>query len=198
MTADEATEERLKTSTDHAMRLQHFLHRALTYAGTALLLAGCSGMSGEPEDVVDRPSDGQVVEIMLALHQGEIDTNSIVAERTSTEAVLEFSARMVEDHTGALGQVRALGIPLAGHTLTDEIDATVRETIAALALYVGESYDREHMDSQIRLHEFGLMALDEYLIPGAQDRQLRALLEQHRILIEAHLERARVVRAGLN
>jgi putative membrane protein len=43
-----------------------------------------------------------------------------------------------------------------------------------------------------------LDALDKTLIPGAQNAELKALLEQVRPQIAAHLARAKEVQSGLN
>ena len=69
-------------------------------------------------------------------------------------------------------------------------------TVAAPAAAVTSDFDRKYIDYQVNFHQKVLDALDSRLIPWAGP-ELRALLEETRPAVAAHLERARGIQRSL-
>ena len=61
----------------------------------------------------------------------------------------------------------------------------------------GAGFDRAYIDHEVRYHQQVLDALDNTLIPGAQNAELKALLQQVRPNVAAHLERAKSIQTSL-
>jgi putative membrane protein len=143
-------------------------------------------------------TNAQVVGVVIAANQGEIDTSEPAVERATNEAVREFAQRMVTDHAAANQRLEALGIATAQHDLREQLETSARQTTQALQQYPrGAAYDRAYMDAQIRLHEYKLNSLDNFLIPSATNAALRQELQQMRTSVNAHLTQAREVRQAL-
>ena len=67
----------------------------------------------------------------------------------------------------------------------------------AHALDYEDAFDRAYIDREVAFHQTVLDALDDTLIPGATNEELRGLLQQVRPAIEAHLEHARELQSSL-
>ena len=61
----------------------------------------------------------------------------------------------------------------------------------------GAAYDKAYMDHEVAYHQQVLDALDQQLIPGAQNAQLKDLLQKTRPAIAAHLDMAKQIRDQL-
>jgi putative membrane protein len=146
---------------------------------------------------VARPTDAEIVSIALALHEGEVATNRAATTESRVEEVREFAHRMVADHGEAVEQIRALDITGMPHPLSEQLEESALETAAVLTQYEGSAFDREHIDSQVSLHQYALDALVSFLIPSASDERLRAALERNRMMVAAHLELALQIRASM-
>lgn len=166
----------------------------------AVFLGACASMTSD--GTASRPnSDPHIVGIVANANQGEIDQGNAAASRATNADVRAFARMMVTDHTTALAAVRdtsaRAGITPADNDTTAALQRTSRETITNLATYSGAEYDRQYMDTQIKLHDWLLTALDQHLVPLSTDRDLRSLLETQRVSVAAHLEQARAIRGRL-
>ena len=79
------------------------------------------------------------------------------------------------------------------HQLKTEADAAK----ADLATKTGAEFDRGYIAREVAYHQGVLNALDQVLIPGAQNAELKALLEKVRPAIAAHLQMAQQLQAKL-
>jgi putative membrane protein len=61
----------------------------------------------------------------------------------------------------------------------------------------GTAFDRAYVEHEVQYHQAVLDARDKTLIPGAQNADLRALLQKVRPVIAAHLERAQRVQGEI-
>jgi putative membrane protein len=61
----------------------------------------------------------------------------------------------------------------------------------------GADFDSTYIDHEVTYHQAVLDALDKTLIAGAQNAELKALLEKVRPAIAAHLDRAKQVQGNL-
>lgn len=146
-------------------------------------------------------ADPQIAAIVVAANQVDIDAGELAKERASDPRVKEFAERMVTDHTG----VNQAASELVGRLgVTPEPNATSRALTqdgeanrAALRGQSGAAFDRAYVANEVAYHQAVLDAIDQTLIPSAQNAELRALLEQTRPAVAAHLEHARQLQASL-
>ena len=61
----------------------------------------------------------------------------------------------------------------------------------------GAAFDKAYIDNEVTYHQAVLDALDQTLIPGAQNAELKTLLQTVRPNIAGHLERAKSIQTTL-
>ena len=68
---------------------------------------------------------------------------------------------------------------------------------AKLAKLDGDAFDKAYVDNEVGYHETGVKALDDTLIPNAQNGELKSLLTGVRRVAAAHLDHARELQKSL-
>ena len=187
-----------------------------TGIAAVLVLAGCGGESGNaeaaaPENATAVPqeaaapapavSDPQIAEIVLAANDVDVAAGELARERGADARVREFGSRMVEDHT-AVNQAAAelagrLGVTPEATPTSQSLRDGGESSRSRLSGLSGADFDRAYMEGEVNYHQQVLDAIDQTLIPSAQNAELRTLLERTRPAIEAHLQHARDLQSAL-
>jgi putative membrane protein len=146
-------------------------------------------------------TDAQIASIVVTANQVDIDAGELAASQASREDVREFGKRMVTDHTGVNKQatdlVTALKVTPQDNPTSQSLKAGGAQNVAALKKLSGAAFDKAYIDYEVTYHELVLKAVDETLIPNAQNAELKALLVKGRPLFAAHLEHAKRIQAAL-
>ena len=142
-------------------------------------------------------TDGDIVQIVSLVNRGEVDQARLAQTRASSADVREFAQMMITDHQNAQSQLEQDNIPDAagGGETARLLEASAAATVAALRTYTGATFDRAYMQSQVDQHRWTLNALDQSLVPGARDGDLRGQLLAIRASVAAHLARAQQLAA---
>jgi len=147
------------------------------------------------------PNDAQIASIALTANSVDSASGELAKTRGTNARVKEFANRMVTDHTGVNQQAVALatrlGVTPEDNNTSQQLKAGGQQTRERLNGMSGDQFDRTYIDSEIEYHETVLQALDQTLIPNAQNAELKALLTQVRPAVAAHLEMARQIRTEL-
>jgi len=146
-------------------------------------------------------TDANIAAIVLAANTIDID-NAQVALKTSTdESVKSFAQMMVTDHTSVNDKAKALAGKLK---LTPVPNATSRGLLkstgakrAEMAKLTGGAFDKAYLDNEISYHQAVLDMLDQKLVPGAKNSELKDLLTSVQPAFVAHLAKAKEARAAL-
>lgn len=140
-------------------------------------------------------TDPQIAAIVLAANSADSASGEQAREKAQNPRVKEFAQRMVTDHGGVNKQAVALAGKL---NVTPEENNTSRQlaqggeqTRQQLNELAPTAYDRAYIDHEVEYHETVLQAIDTQLIPGAQNAELKALLQQVRPAVAAHLQMAK-------
>ncbi|HWK49108.1 MAG TPA: DUF4142 domain-containing protein, partial [Steroidobacter sp.] len=72
------------------------------------------------------------------------------------------------------------------------------QNLAALKKLSGAAFDKAYVDHEVTYHQAVLDAMDQTLIPSAQNAELKALLVKVRPAFVAHLEHAKELQASLD
>ncbi|MFL5384397.1 MAG: DUF4142 domain-containing protein [Longimicrobiaceae bacterium] len=190
---------------------------ALALLGPALVLAACKSDSDDQAASTDTtavaaptpapapppaappaagaPNDAQIAAIVLAANAVDSTAGELAQQKGTNAAVKQFGQTMVTDHGG----VNKQAVALAGRlNLTPEENPTSRQLTqggeqsrAQLNGLSGAAFDRAYVDHEVEYHQTVLDALDQTLIPNAQNAELKALLTQTRPAVAAHLEMAK-------
>jgi putative membrane protein len=108
---------------------------------------------------------------------------------------------MINDHNGvnkeAAALAQRLGVTPADNTTSQQLKSDADRMKAELATKSGAEFDRAYIANEVVYHQAVLNALDQTLIPSAQNAELKALLEKVRPAFVAHLQMAQQLQTKL-
>ena len=184
-------------------------------AALTVVVAGVAGCDPEPaggepavaaEEAVTAQapaalSDAEIAAIVVTANSVDVQYGEIARERATREDVRQFAETMITDHTavnenaGAL--VARLGVTPVPSDVSRSLAEQAEQTRAQLRTKSGLEFDRAYIDNEVAYHRAVLSALDELLIPGAQNAELRETLVSVRPAFVAHLEHAESLKTSL-
>jgi len=178
------------------MKTKQFLN--LTAA--AALLTGTMAMSNIAAYADEGPSDPQIVGIVLAANQIDIDYGNIALAKSENKATREFAQRMVADHSAVqqsvIGLAAKLGVTGEDSQTSTGLKGGAVDITAKLNALNGEEFDKFYIDNEVSYHKTVTDALEAVLIPSAQNAELKSALQGAQPLFLKHLEHARMVQSG--
>ena len=147
-------------------------------------------------------TDPQIAAIVVTANQVDIDAGKVAEERGRSAEVKQFARQMVVAHTGvnkqAVELVTRLKVTPQDNPTSQSLKSGGDTNVAHLKTLNGDQFDREYVDREVTYHQQVLDAIDETLIPGAKNAELKALLVAVRPAIAAHLEHAKMLQASLH
>ena len=172
----------------------------LSLTAAVALLTGTITIGSLTAQTANGPSDPQIVGIVLAADQIDIDYGKIALAKSKNKAIREFAQRMVTDHSAVQQSVIALAAKLGvtgedSPTSTGLKDGAVDIT-AKLNSLKGKEFDKFYIDNEVSYHKTVTDAVDAVLIPSAQNAELKSALQGAQPLFLKHLEHARMVQGG--
>lgn len=147
------------------------------------------------------PTDAQIADIVVTANQVDIDAGKLAESRTQSKDVKAFAQRMVMDHSGvnqsAVALVTKLHVTPESNDTSRSLQKNGDANLAALKKLTGAAFDKAYIDHEVTYHQAVLDALDQTLIPSAQNAELKALLVKVRPAFVAHREHAKHLQASL-
>lgn len=175
------------------------MSRISHFGGLAALTLGL--VTAAPVLGQEGPSDSQIAHVAVTANAIDVELGEIARRRAADARVREFAGRMITDHTAVNEQAAALAKKLGVTPEDNPISRSLRSGAEAVKETLGDlprgEFDRAYMDREVEYHQAVLQALDETLIPSTENKELRALLQQARGAIAAHLAHAEELRAEL-
>lgn len=146
-------------------------------------------------------TDANIAAIVVAANTADIDNGKQAQSHAKDAGVKAFAGQMVNDHGASNQQASALATKLS---LTPEDNETSRGIKAqqdsvrtAIRGLTGAAFDKAYVDNEVSYHETVLNAIDQALIPNAQNPELKQLLTDTRPIISAHLEHAKSLQSKM-
>lgn len=169
---------------------------------TAVAAAPAPPPPGTPAGVqASTVTDPQIAAIVVAANATDSAGGVLAQQKATNPKVKEFGHRMMADHSGVNGQalalVQKLGVTPEENNTSRQLAQGGEQTRQRLSELSGASFDRGYVDSEVEYHETVLQAIDSTLIPSAQNAELKALLQQVRPAIQAHLDMAKALQTEL-
>ena len=165
------------------------------FAGALVLLAGMAQAAGSG------PTDPQIAAIVVTANQVDIDAGKLAESKSNSKDVKAFAQRMVTDHTGvnksATELVTRLHVTPESSATSQSLQQGGDQNLANLKGLSGTAFDKAYIDHEVAYHQAVLDAVDNTLIPSAQNADLKALLVKVRPAFVAHLEHAKQLQASL-
>ncbi|MEO6801897.1 MAG: DUF4142 domain-containing protein [Granulicella sp.] len=147
------------------------------------------------------PSDPQIVGIVVAANQIDINYANLALKKTKDAQVREFAQQMVTDHTAVQKSVFALGAKLHVTPADSDTSASLKkqatETMAHLKTLKGAAFDKAYVDNEVAYHKAVIAAVTTVLIPNAKNAELKSALEGVGPMFQGHLEHAEKIQTAL-
>jgi putative membrane protein len=141
------------------------------------------------------PSDPQIVGIVLAADQIDIDYGKIALSKSKDKAVRDFAQRMVTDHSAVqkrvIGLAEKLGVSGEDRTTSEGLKKGTAKITGKLNPLNGKECDKFYIDNEVSYHKTVTDAVEAVLIPSARNPELKSALEGAQPLFLKHLEHAR-------
>lgn len=145
-------------------------------------------------------TDAQIKDVIATVNKGEIDLAKVAIQKAQNPDVKAFAQRMENEHSAlnTQAQVTTGGAgAVAQNELISTLEADAQATLKDLQSRSDAEFDLAYIDSQVRMHRTVLGALEDRLIPSAQDPELRKVLEGARESVQDHLSQAEEIRDQL-
>lgn len=150
---------------------------------------------GSVEDLADTLSDGEIAGVLNALHESEISQAERALERLRASDVRQFAEQTIAEHRAADERqrtlMRRLSIRSKESALSTQLLDDAQQAMTTVAEAADMDVDVLYIQQQVRGHEALLTALDDTLIPSAEDSELMLELLGTRDEINGHLNHAR-------
>ena len=146
-------------------------------------------------------TDAQIAHIAITANSLDSAAGEFAKANAKNAQVKEFAQTMIREHGEVNKKANALVTKLAlvpedndgSHALQADADQA-RTTLIGKS---GADFDRAYIDHEVQIHQSVLDQLDQKLIPGAQNTELRSLLQTVRPMIAGHLDRAKRIQIAV-
>jgi putative membrane protein len=139
-------------------------------------------------------SDAEIAHIATTANNADIDGANLAKTKAQNAEVKSFANLMISDHTAANEKAAQIaqqaGLQPADNPISQQMMADHQRAKQDLQARNGANFDKAYIAHEIQMHQQVLNALDQTLIPNAQNTELKTLLQQVRTTVEGHLKRA--------
>jgi putative membrane protein len=123
----------------------------------------------------------------------EVEAGQLAQDKGNTQAVKDFGAMMVKDHSAANDKLKGIA---AGEniTLPTSSSASQMASKAKLEVLTGDTFDKSYIKGQVKAHEH-TVALFKKEIASGTDAQAKAFATETLPTVRAHLKKIRQIAA---
>jgi putative membrane protein len=176
--------------------------KASLIVAAAMITASASMPGAQAQSNGAAPSDPQIVGIVVAANQIDIDYGKLALSKSKDQAVRSFAQQMITDHSSLQKAVGDLGAKLkvtpASSDTSKALNKQAKETTSKLKKLSGSAFDKAYVANEIAFHKAVINANDNVLIPSAKNGELKSALEGARPLFQGHLEHVENIQSTLH
>ena len=136
------------------------------------------------------PSDAEIAHIAYTAGTIDVAAGKQALAKSRNAKVRAFAKTMVRDHQAVNGQALALvgklKVTPANNGTSKALSSQAAATSKRLATLKGRAFDRAYVANEVAFHRTVNGALKQQLIPSADNRELKALLETGLALFGEH------------
>lgn len=136
-------------------------------------------------------SDGEVLGVVIAANDGEVQMADQATKKAKSKDAKDFAAMMKTHHSQGLTKAKATAtktkIAAADSDLQSFLKTDTEKTIKDLKDKDGTAFDKAYVDSQLSAHKAVLAAIDNRLVPSAQNGEVKTLLTDTRKVVSEHI-----------
>lgn len=175
------------------------IHRRFFVSIAAAIFA--TGILSTQASAQAAPTDPQIVEIVVAANQIDINYAKLALTKAKDKQVHDFAQQMIADHGAVLKSVLALAAKLKvtpeASTSSKALKTQEQEVLKKLRAANGKAFDTAYIDNEIAYHQAVIDTVNKVLIPDSHNAELKSALTGAVPLFEGHLEHAKNVKASL-
>lgn len=165
---------------------------SLSFAIAAFAIATSSALAQGTTEASPRLARADAGFIRDAAKAGiaEVESSQLAAQKASDPAIKSFAQKMVDDHTKANQELKALA-QTKGVELPGEPSLLQKGKMKALSAADGADFDRRYADGMgVKAHE-DAVKLFQKAANGAKDADVKAFASKTLPTLQAHLKMAR-------
>jgi putative membrane protein len=157
-----------------------------------------------PAPAAPEYTDAQIAHIAVTANSVDSTAGVQALKKATSTEVKDFARTMIRDHGAANKLATALATKLSltpednekSRALETGYDQSQAELNAPTL--TGAAFDKAYIDHEVAYHQAVLDALDNVLIPQADNAELKALLQQIRPNVAQHLVMAQKIQGTLS
>jgi putative membrane protein len=146
-------------------------------------------------------SDPQIANIALTAHKIDVERGQYALKHTKNDEVKQFAEQMVNDHQAGIKEAVALatrlGVKPEPSAVSKSLQDGAKKAHARLKKEKGAKFDKDYIDTEVAYHQAVIDAVKNTLVPGAQNADLKTLLQNAVPTLEGHLQHAKMVQSQL-
>lgn len=146
-------------------------------------------------------TDAQILKAIIQINTNEIKVSKLAEKRTNNTAVKQFAQMMVTDHSKNRQDAKALATKITITPMTSAKSDTLKQNgvaeLKTLKSTKQSDFDKTYMDAMVKGHQAVLAAIDNDLLPKANNADLKNFLTATRAAVAHHLEEAQKVQKTL-
>ena len=189
------SKEMSRSNTNMQSRRKALWAVATIIFGIALPTATANAQAG------GAPSDPEIVGIVVAADQIDIDYAKLAMSKTKDKQVKDFAEQMITDHSAVQKSVFDLAAKLkvtpADSGTSNSLKTQAQQTMQKLQGLKGKAFEKAYIDNEVVYHQAVINATKTVLIPNAQNADLKSALEGAEPLFEGHLQHAQQVQSAI-
>jgi len=147
------------------------------------------------------PSDPQIVGIVVAADQIDIDYAKLAMSKTKNKQVTDFAQQMITDHSSVSKAVTGLAGKLSlspeDSETSNSLKAQAQQMTQTLQGLKGKAFEKAYIDNEVSYHQAVVNATKTVLVPSAQNAELKSALQGAVPLFEGHLQHAQRVQSAV-
>ncbi|HTO15121.1 MAG TPA: DUF4142 domain-containing protein [Edaphocola sp.] len=173
-----------------------------TIALACSMLAGTILASSSDSNAQNQKfSDPEIASIAVTANQIDVDYAKIAFKRSKDKAILNFAKTMQTDHEAVIGMATKLAAKLNVTPKTNAMTKSLLEGAQKMKMELnkksGKAFNKAYVDNEVAYHEAVINAVENVLIPQADNKELKDLLIKVLPTLKVHLEHAKMVQKEL-
>lgn len=142
-------------------------------------------------------TDPEIASVAVVANQIDINYADIALQKSKDKAIINFAETMKRDHKAVIGQatalVQKLGVTPKDNAVSESLLSQAAQTRQSLQKKSGAHFNKAYIDNEVAYHKAVINAVEQQLIPQADNAELKQLLENVVPALKAHLEHAEMV-----
>ena len=158
----------------------------------AAIFAGQAAAQQKP-----KLSDPEVAHAAVVANKNDIGFAEIAKVKSKNADILKFAETMTNDHNAVIAQavalVTKLGVTPLDNAVSKQLNADAENTKKMLRSKSNKDFDKAYIDNEVGYHKAVIAAVEGLLIPEAENKELKELLQGVVPALKTHLAHAEMV-----